>query len=44
LGGGYGKVNKELIEFVNKFKLDTNIPLDSVYTGKMMFGVYDLLD
>ena len=42
--GGYGKINKELIDFINKFKKDTNIPLDPVYTGKMMFGIFDLIE
>ena len=42
--GGYGKVNKELIDFINKFKKDTSIPLDPVYTGKMMFGIFDLIE
>ena len=41
--GGYAKVNTELIDFLNQFKKDTNIPLDPIYTGKMMFGIYDLL-
>ncbi|MFT5941881.1 1-aminocyclopropane-1-carboxylate deaminase/D-cysteine desulfhydrase [Sediminicola arcticus] len=40
--GGYGKVNKELIDFINDFKLKTSIPLDPVYTGKMLFGILDL--
>ncbi len=42
--GGYGKISKELIDFINKFKKDTNIPLDPVYTGKMMFGIFDLIE
>ena len=37
--GGYGKVNKELIDFINDFKQKTGIPLDPVYTGKMLFGI-----
>ena len=37
--GGYAKVTKELIEFINTFKIKTNIPLDPIYTGKMVFGV-----
>ena len=41
--GGYGKVDVDLINFINQFKKDNNIQLDPVYTGKMMFGVYDLL-
>lgn len=42
--GGYGKIKPELITFINKFKKDFDIPLDPIYTGKMMYGVFDLLD
>lgn len=42
--GGYAKINLQLIEFINKFKGDTAIPLDPVYTGKMMFGILDLVE
>lgn len=41
--GGYAKVSEELITFINKFKRETTIPLDPVYTGKMMFGIADLI-
>jgi 1-aminocyclopropane-1-carboxylate deaminase len=41
--GGYGKVNEELIQFVNQFYKQTKVPLDPVYTGKMVFGVIDLI-
>lgn len=41
--GGYGKVTEELIDFINKFKIETGIPLDPVYTGKMVFGIVDLI-
>lgn len=41
--GGYAKVSEELIIFINKFKSDTKIPLDPVYTGKMVFGIVDLI-
>lgn len=41
--GGYGKVNLELIEFINSFFEETNVPLDPIYTGKMVFGVIDLI-
>jgi 1-aminocyclopropane-1-carboxylate deaminase len=41
--GGYGKIDVDLIRFINEFKEKTNIPLDPVYTGKMMFGIFDLL-
>lgn len=41
--GGYAKISEELITFINKFKQETFIPLDPVYTGKMMFGIVDLI-
>ena len=42
--GGYGKVTDELIQFLNSFYSQTAIPLDPVYTGKMVFGVLDLIE
>ena len=42
--GGCGKVNDELIQFLNSFYSQTAIPLDPVYTGKMVFGVLDLIE
>ncbi len=42
--GGYGKINSELIAFLNDFYNKTNIPLDPIYTGKMMFGVIELIN
>lgn len=41
--GGYGKVTPELIAFINQFYIDNKIPLDPIYTGKMVFGVMDLI-
>jgi 1-aminocyclopropane-1-carboxylate deaminase len=41
--GGYGKVNPELIAFINQFYAENSIPLDPIYTGKMVFGVMDLI-
>ena len=41
--GGYGKVNEELIAFINQFYNENKIPLDPIYTGKMVFGVIDLI-
>ena len=41
--GGYAKVSETLIKFINKFKQETGIPLDPVYTGKMLFGIVDLI-
>jgi len=42
--GGYAKKNEELIRFINHFYKENSIPLDFVYTGKMMFGVYNLVE
>lgn len=42
--GGYGKVSDELVQFLNDFYCSTKIPLDPVYTGKMMFGILDMID
>jgi 1-aminocyclopropane-1-carboxylate deaminase len=41
---GYAKVSDELIQFINDFYLETKIPLDPIYTGKMVFGVIDLIN
>ena len=41
--GGYAKVNEELVAFIHQFNLAHNIPLDTVYTGKMMMGIFDLI-
>ena len=41
--GGYAKVTRELIDFMNAFYQQYQIPLDPVYTGKMLFGIFDLI-
>ncbi len=41
--GGFAKVNQKLIEFINTTYSLHNLPLDPVYTGKMMFGIVDLI-
>ena len=41
--GGYAKIDSELVRFINEFKEKTGIPLDPIYTGKMMFGILDLI-
>ena len=42
--GGYAKINETLISFINEFKSKNQIPLDPIYTGKMMFGIFDLIE
>ena len=41
--GGYAKWKPELIDFIHWFKDEFEIILDPVYTGKMAFGVMDLI-
>ncbi|MBM1105911.1 1-aminocyclopropane-1-carboxylate deaminase/D-cysteine desulfhydrase [Aurantibacter crassamenti] len=41
--GGYAKVTEELVQFINDFKLKTNISLDPIYTGKMVYGILDMI-
>ena len=41
--GGYAKVTKELVDFINEFKNTHDVLLDPIYTGKMMYGVFDLI-
>ena len=40
---GYARIDRNLIEFLNTFKRDYGISLDPIYTGKMMYGILDLL-
>ncbi|AYM99864.1 1-aminocyclopropane-1-carboxylate deaminase/D-cysteine desulfhydrase [Chryseobacterium sp. 3008163] len=42
--GGYGKINDENILFINDFKAKYNVPLEPVYTGKMMQKVFEMID
>ena len=41
--GGYAKTTPELIQFIKAFYIEHQILLDYVYTGKMMFGLFDLI-
>ncbi len=41
--GGYAKKTNALISFINIFYDQHKIPLDFVYTGKMIFGLNDLI-
>ena len=41
--GGYAKINEKLISFINQYYLSTTIPLDPVYTGKMMYALVDMI-
>lgn len=41
--GGYAKTTVELLQFIEKFEQKHQIPLEHIYTGKMLFGVLDLI-
>ncbi|MEN0048092.1 MAG: pyridoxal-phosphate dependent enzyme [Bacteroidota bacterium] len=42
--GGYAKFKPELIAFINQFKAEHSIQLDPIYTGKLFYGVFDLIE
>lgn len=42
--GGYAKITPELIQFMQSFEQRYNIPLEQIYTGKMLHGIFDLID
>ena len=42
--GGYAKHKPELLDFIYKFYDAYQIPLDPIYTGKMMYGLFDMIE
>jgi 1-aminocyclopropane-1-carboxylate deaminase len=42
--GGFAKHKPPLIEFINQFKITFDIQLEPLYTGKMMFGIFDMIE
>jgi 1-aminocyclopropane-1-carboxylate deaminase len=42
-GGGYAQHTPELFSFMNDFYLQTGIPTDFVYTGKLVYGITELV-
>jgi 1-aminocyclopropane-1-carboxylate deaminase len=42
--GGYGKYNTGLLNFMQTFENEHNIPLEQVYTGKVFFGIFDKIN
>ena len=42
--GGYALWNMKLINFINDFKEKFEVPLCPIYTGKMMYAIFDLLE
>lgn len=41
--GGYAKTTTELNDFVKNFNLSVGIQIEPIYTGKLFFGIYDLI-
>ena len=41
--GGYAKKNSLLINFIKEFEQKFSIPLEPIYTGKMLYGIFDLI-
>ena len=41
--GAYAKVTDELMNFIARFEQQHNIPLEPIYSGKMLFGIYELI-
>jgi len=41
--GGYAKYNNELLTFIKNFSRVNNIPLEPIYTGKLLFGIFDMI-
>jgi len=41
--GGYAKISPELVSFINDFKRETQVALDPIYTGKVAYGLIDLV-
>ncbi|AUD03809.1 1-aminocyclopropane-1-carboxylate deaminase/D-cysteine desulfhydrase [Spirosoma pollinicola] len=40
--GGYAKTTSDLLNFIRGFEQKTGVLLEQVYTGKMLYGIYDL--
>ncbi|WP_372881313.1 1-aminocyclopropane-1-carboxylate deaminase/D-cysteine desulfhydrase [Psychromonas sp.] len=41
--GGYAKVPAKLLDFCEQFTVQTAIPVEPIYTGKMFFGLFQLI-
>ena len=41
--GGYAKINENLIQFMQAFQSQYDVTLDAVYTGKMFYGLFELI-
>ncbi|WP_445117022.1 1-aminocyclopropane-1-carboxylate deaminase/D-cysteine desulfhydrase [Acinetobacter sp. WZC-1] len=42
--GGYARTTPQLLTFIQNFQQRHQIPLEPIYTGKMLYGIHDLID
>lgn len=42
--GGYGKISSELSDFCHSFTQQTQIPIEPIYTGKMLYAIWQLIE
>lgn len=40
--GGYAKTTPDLPDFIRQFERKTGVLLEQIYTGKLLYGIYDL--
>jgi 1-aminocyclopropane-1-carboxylate deaminase/D-cysteine desulfhydrase-like pyridoxal-dependent ACC family enzyme len=41
--GGYGRTTPELLQYIRHFESENGLQIEQVYTGKMLYGIEDLL-
>ena len=42
--GGYAKTSAALMQFIRDFEAEFSIPLEQIYTAKMLMGIFDLIE
>lgn len=42
--GGYAKISDALRSFCTKFEQNFQVPIEPIYTGKMLFGIFSMID
>ncbi|WP_298941139.1 pyridoxal-phosphate dependent enzyme [uncultured Psychromonas sp.] len=42
--GGYGKISPALADFCHQFTSDTDIPIEPIYSGKMFYALWQLIE
>lgn len=42
--GGFAKINRELVLFMEHWKTFSDIPLEPLYTGKMFYGLFQMIE